>query len=63
MRKALAAAAVAAVLALPAAASWGPKVAAYVDLHLNVPYIRDCHGLFAHQAECETPPLHSTRGY
>jgi hypothetical protein len=42
---ALAAALVLAPLATPA-------MARYVDAHVDVPYLRDCHGLFRHVDEC-----------
>lgn len=36
-------------------ASWGaPPAVLYVDVHVDVPYLRDCHGLFTHPDECVT---------
>jgi len=32
-----------------------PATARYVDAHVDVPYVRDCHGLFRHLDECEIP--------
>jgi hypothetical protein len=29
-----------------------PAMARYVDAHLDVPYLRDCHGLMRHLDEC-----------
>ncbi|MDQ3943985.1 MAG: hypothetical protein M3357_02275 [Actinomycetota bacterium] len=36
-------------------APWGtPPVVRYVDAHVDVPYVRDCQGLFTHPDECVT---------
>jgi hypothetical protein len=36
-----------------ALAPWGtPPAVRYVDAHVDVPYLRDCHGLFTHPDEC-----------
>ena len=32
-----------------------PATARYVDAHVDVPYVRDCHGLFRHLDECVIP--------
>ena len=32
-----------------------PAMVRYVDAHVDVPYLRDCHGLFRHLDECKIP--------
>jgi hypothetical protein len=42
-----------AVALLLALAPWAtPPPVRYLDAHVDVPYLRDCHGLFAHTDEC-----------
>jgi hypothetical protein len=42
-----------AVALLLALAPWAtPPTVRYLDAHVDVPYLRDCHGLFTHTDEC-----------
>ncbi len=44
--------ALALAVALPLACLATPATARFVDAHVDVPYVRDCHGLFRHLDEC-----------
>jgi hypothetical protein len=41
--------------AVALASSMTPPTVRYVDAHVDVPYLRDCHGLFRHVDECVRP--------